>query len=194
MQTYISHYQRCKKELPNLSLMTSLWITKLGCQHSTCYPCPWPWSWTTWSSFWSQSDVHLLRSTSWTMSTSVTHLVFVRLKPKSFNTLLHHLLSPATFTLVDLLAYYWWQRLHLNCYIFYFWYCFLTKFNPDDLCVPSTISVHVHAFFSIWVLTLLLFSIVGFHIYCGCPSVAIASLYFTSVISNNNNNNSNHEY
>ena len=36
-----------KDILPNLSLMTLLWITKLGCQHSTCYVCPWPWSWMT---------------------------------------------------------------------------------------------------------------------------------------------------
>ena len=79
----------------------------------------------------------------------------------------------------------------ISCLKAYFWYHFLTKFNLDDLCVPSTISVHVHAFcFHLSPnFTRLLFSItVGFHIYCGCPSVAIASLYFTSVISNNNNN------
>ena len=53
---------------------------------------------------------------------------------------------------------------------------FLTKFNPDDLCSYHYISVCVH-FVSIQVQTLLLFSIVGFHIYCGCPLVPIASLY-----------------
>ena len=44
-------------------------------------------------------------SPSWTMSTSATHLVLVRLKPTSFNTLLHHLLPPATFALIDFHAY-----------------------------------------------------------------------------------------
>ena len=32
----------------------------------------------------------------------------------------------------------------ISCLKAHFWSRFLTKFNPADLCVPSTISVHVH--------------------------------------------------
>ena len=96
--------------------------------------------------------------------------------------------SSSNFTLIDfhaygmeLLAYHWQQCLHLSCYILpenpfilasFPWQVYWTQTIP----VRTTISVRVHLV-SIQAQTLLIFSIVGFHIYCGCPSVPIALLY-----------------
>ena len=95
--------KRCKKELPNLSLMTLLWITNSAVNTQLA------------TSAHDQLELNDIMNLSEVnqmsfnildyVCTSVNHLVFVRLKPTSFNTLLHHLLPPATFTLIDFHAY-----------------------------------------------------------------------------------------